>query len=304
LQRVFDDLVRRAYRLEGIRLRSRSKRCWKNSSEFARTVSRGWRVYRRREVPLESLRLLQEGRIDLEPIFKDQLGQLVGSAILELENGIQAVMVKQQSYRALWRRIWHSFYPGPLHHAWGAARALDVRGIPNPKALALMVQYHHGLPVTTILITERIIGARTLHEELIDRYSPQELKDRGSIDKLISSLAKLTRRLHDAGIYHRDLSLKNILVSRNDSGGYSFHVIDPGSIVIRRRLTDKSRRKNLVQLGLPPDRLITTRNCLQFLRVYDGGEGRYWSREWARTLNRKLTTGTPKNLARRSKKPK
>ncbi len=297
LQQALDDLVHRVYRLEGIRLRSRSKRCWKNSSQFVRTVSRGWRVYRRREVPLESLRVFQEGRINLEPIFKDQVGQLVGSATLELENGTQAVMVKQHSYRALWRRMWHCFYPGPLHHAWGAARALDVRGIPNPKALALMVQYRHGLPVTTILITERIIGARTLHEELIDHYSPQELKDCGNIDKRISSLAKLTRRLHDAGICHRDLSLKNILVSQNDSGGYSFHVIDLDSIVIRRRLTDKSRRKNLVQLGLLPDRLITTRNCLQFLRVYDGGEGRYRNREWVRTLNRKLTTGTPKNLA-------
>lgn len=304
LQQVFDDLVHRVYRLEEIRLRSRSKRCWKNSSEFARTVSKGWRVYRRREVPLESLHVFQEGRIDLEPIFKDQLGQLVGSATLELENGTQAVMVKQQSYRALWRRIWHCFYPSPLHHAWGAARALDVRGIPNPKALALMVQYQHGLPVTAILITERIVGARTLLEELIDHYSQQEFKDRGNIDKRIASIAKLTRRLHDAGIYHRDFSLKNILVNRNDSGGYSFKVIDLDSIVIRRRLTNRWRRKNLVQLGLLPDRLITTRNCLQFLRMYDGGEGRYWSREWVHTLNRELNTETLKNLARRSTKPK
>jgi hypothetical protein len=304
LQQVFDDLVRRVHRLEGIRLSSRSKRCWKNSSEFARTVSRGWRVYRRREVPLESLRVFQEGRIDLEPIFKDQQVLLFGSATLELENGTQAVIVKQQGYRAVWRRIWHCFYPGPLHHAWGAARALDVRGIPNPKALALMVQYRHGLPATAILITERIVGARTLHEELIDQCSPQEFKDHGNIDKLIASIAKLTRRLHDSGIYHRDLSLKNILVSKNDSGGYSFHVIDLDSIVIRRLLSNRWRQKNLVQLGMLTVRHITIRNCLQFLRVYDGGEGRYWNREWVRNLNRELNAESLKNPVRRSREAK
>ena len=293
LQQVFDDLVRRARRLEGIRLRSRSKRCWKNSSQFARTVSRGWRVYRRREVPLESLRVYQEGRIDLESIFKDEPDQLVGSATLKLEKDSQPVLVKQQSYRALWKRLWRCFYPDSLLHAWGAARALDVRGIPTPKALALMVRYRHALPAAAILITERIVGARTLHENQLDYAPPQELKDRGDINQRISSLAKLTRHLHDAGIYHRNLTLKNILASQDDSGECSFHVIDLDSIVIRRRVADRWRRKNLVQLGLLPDRHITARNCLRFVREYDGGEGRYWSRKWVRALNRELTSVHP-----------
>ena len=301
---ILDDLAHRAHRLEGIRLRSRSKRCWKNSSQFARTVTRGWRVYRRREVPPESLRVFQEGRIDFEPIFKDRPEQLVGGATLELEHGAQPVVVKQQSYRALWRRIWIRVYPGLLHRAWGAARALDVRGIPNPKALALMIHYCHGLPAEAILITERIVGARTLHEHLLDHYSPSELKNRGDIARRIPSLAKLVRRLHDASIYHRDLSLKNILVSQNDSAGTSFHLIHLESIVMARRLTERWRRKNLVQLSLLPKGQITARDCLHFLRAYDRGEGRYRSREWARTLNRKLAAETLKNLARRSREAK
>jgi tRNA A-37 threonylcarbamoyl transferase component Bud32 len=157
LQRVLDDLVYRAHRLQEIRLRSRSKRCWKNSSQFARTVSRGWRVYRRREVPIDSLHVFQEGRINLESISEDQSGLDIGGATIELEKGAQPVVVKQYNYRGLWRRIWHRVYPSPLHKEWEVARELEVRVIPNPKALALMVQYHFGLPGRVILIVERTV---------------------------------------------------------------------------------------------------------------------------------------------------
>ena len=158
LQRVLDDLVYRAHRLQEIRQRSRSKRCWKNSSQFARTVSKGWRVYRRREIPLDSLQVFQEGQINFEAISEAPSGVLVGETTLELKKGGQPVVVKQRSYNGFWRRIWYRFFPGHLHKEWGAARSREVRGIPNPKALALMEQYRFGLPAREILITEQVDG--------------------------------------------------------------------------------------------------------------------------------------------------
>ena len=157
LQRVLDDLVHRAHHLEAVRLRSRLKRCWKNSSQFARTISKGWRVYRRREIPLDSLQVFQEGQINFEAISEAPLGVLVGETTLELKKGGQPVVVKQRSCNGFWRRIWYRFFPGPLHKEWGEARSREVRGIPNPKALALMEQYRYGLPAREILITERIV---------------------------------------------------------------------------------------------------------------------------------------------------
>ena len=156
LQRVLDDLVCRANRLQEIRLRSRLKRCWKNSSQFARTVSKGWLVYRRREIPLDSLQVFQEGQINFEAISEAPSGVLVGETTFELKNGGKRVLVKQCSYNGFWRLMWYRFFPGPLHKEWGAARSREVRGIPNPKALALMVQYRYGLPVREILIRERL----------------------------------------------------------------------------------------------------------------------------------------------------
>jgi len=112
LQRVLDDLVYRAYRLQEIRLRSRSKRCWKNSSQFVRTVSKGWHVYRRREISLDSLQVFQAEQINFEVISEAPSGVLVGETTLELKKGGQPVVVKQRSYNGFWRRIWFCFFPG------------------------------------------------------------------------------------------------------------------------------------------------------------------------------------------------
>lgn len=158
LQRVLNDLVYRAYRLQEIRLRSRSKRCWKNSSQFARSGSRGWRVYRRREVPLDALRVFQERQPKFEANFQDRQGIRVTGDTLKIKGGAQPVVVMQDSGKSLWRRIWHRVYDGPLEKEWGSARAREVRGISDLRALALMIQYRFGLPVRSILITEQADG--------------------------------------------------------------------------------------------------------------------------------------------------
>ena len=173
LQRVLDDLVYRAYRLQERRLRSRSKRCWKNSSQFARSGSKGWRVYRRREIPLDSLQVFQEGQINFEALSEAPSGVVVRETTLELKKGVQPVVVKQRSYNGFWRRIWYRFFPDHLHKEWGTARSREVRGIPNPKALALMEQYRFGLlPARDILIMEQVGGetpprqpARRIHRK-------------------------------------------------------------------------------------------------------------------------------------------
>jgi len=298
---ILDELKCLARSLEEVRLRSRSKRCWKNSSEFVLTRSMGWRVYCRRFVPLESLRTFQEGRIDLEPIFNEGPRQLVGGATIELEKGFQPVVVEEQSSCEVWRRILYRVYPGPLCRAWGAARALDVRGIPNPQALALMVHYRYGLPAKAILITKRIVGARTLYANLLDHHLPTGLGARDDITRQIPILAKLIRRLHDANIYYRDLSSKNILMNQHCSGNDGFYLIHLESIMMGRHLTKRWRQKNLVQLGLLPEGRITVRECLKFLHAYDRGEGRYWSRNWVEALNRKLAAYGTKNVFRRSR---
>jgi len=158
LQRVLNDLVYRSYRLQEIRLRSRSKRCWKNSSQFARTYSKGWRVYRRRESLLDAYHILQKRQATFEANPQDREGIRISDDTLKIKDGAQPVVVMQYSVKGLWRRIWNRIHGGPLEREWGKARAREVRGISYPRALALMIQYRFGLPDRSIMITEPVDG--------------------------------------------------------------------------------------------------------------------------------------------------
>ena len=156
LQRVLNDLVYRAYRLQEIRLRSRSKRCWKNSSQFARTYSKGWRVYRRREIPLDALHIFQKRQATFEANPQDRQGIGISDETLKIGDGAQPVSVMQYRRKGLWERIWHRIHRGPLEREWGAARAREVKGISGSRALALMILYRFGLPDRSIMITEPV----------------------------------------------------------------------------------------------------------------------------------------------------
>mgnify|MGYP002395286792 CR=1 FL=1 len=156
LQKVLNDLVYRAYRLQEIRLRSRSKRCWKNSSQFARSNSNGWRVYRRREIPYDALHIFQKRPVKIEanPLDGQEIG--ISDETLKIRDGAQPVAVMQYRSKGLWERIYHRIHRGSLEREWGAARAREIRGISGPRALALMIRYRFGLPDWSIMITEPV----------------------------------------------------------------------------------------------------------------------------------------------------
>lgn len=299
---IGEEVQRRAHRLEQIRLGSRSRRCWKTSSGFVREDCDGWRVYRRRELSLESLRPLLTDTPELESTIKKRGTQVVGTTTLkdavpsaggapdapEHQPKSISVVVKQREYQGLLRRLAYLFVRGPLEQAWGAARALDVRGIPNPRALALLVKSRGGLAERAVLVTERVEGARSLWSDLMERYYPPTEKSRAGLQDRIPPLARLVRRFHDTGIYHRDLNPQNVLLNSNGTGD-SFFVIDLDSIVAGRRLTERRRKKNLIQLGLLPEGHISVRDRLRFLSEYDRGEGRFYTREWIHALDAGLS---------------
>lgn len=302
LPRILERLAARAQRLELVRLRSRSRRCWVTSSTFVREESPGLVVYRRREIEFASLLPLLSDDLELAPIFKERPGYRVGATAIAGPAGAIRVAVKVHDERSLARRVLQRILGGPLERAWGAARALDVREIPNPRALALMIVLEGGLPARSVLVTELVAEAMPLHADLMRRYWPPPGGDRRPLVLRIDRLAEIVRRLHDTGIYHRDLNPMNILVApRADGNGEALALVDLDSVALRRRLTLRRRRKNLVQLGLLPEGHIRRSERLRFLRAYDRGEGRYWRHDFVAALDRELAEETVRIISRLSR---
>ncbi|MEM7260833.1 MAG: lipopolysaccharide kinase InaA family protein [Planctomycetota bacterium] len=294
-------LERRARALENVRLASRSKRCWKRSSEFVAERRGLWRVHRRREIPFEVIEPYLLGQFELDQIYKDRPDQVVGSATWVSDDGVRKIVVKRRTYSRFWKRLSYCIIRGPLERAWGAARALDVRGVPNPQALALMSERRFGLPHQSILLTEHAGAAEPLHADLFERFLPPRSGSRRQLHGETRVLAQLVRRLHDTGIYHRDLNPNNVLIGSDEDGAPRFLLVDLDSIHLGRRLDDRRRAKNLVQLGLLPEGHITTRDRLRFLRDYDRGDRRFFTREFIRELSEDIADETVRILARMSR---
>lgn len=72
---------------------------------------------------------------------------------------------------------------------------------------------------------------------------------------IILVLAGLLRDMHDAGIFHADLHLKNILVKRNITGEFHAYIIDLDKSVVVEKLDIDKRMENLLRLDRSVEKL-------------------------------------------------
>ncbi|MBP8303437.1 MAG: hypothetical protein KBE04_04845 [Phycisphaerae bacterium] len=140
---------------------------------------------------------------------------------------------------------------------------LAERGIPCPRTLGYVEQRPGRLP---LLVMELLADAAQL-DHWIDR--------RGVTRPLVEAVARFVRHLHDQGIFHRDLSPRNLMVGPS---GQTFRVwlVDYEDARFRRTVSPRRRLANLHHLH---ERLlcrVSLRDRLRFLRAYAGPGYRAW----------------------------
>ncbi|OQY97913.1 MAG: hypothetical protein B6D35_13605 [Candidatus Brocadia sp. UTAMX2] len=72
---------------------------------------------------------------------------------------------------------------------------------------------------------------------------------------VIRAIAGLLRNMHDAGIFHADLHLKNILVKHDSTGEFHAYIIDLDKSVVTEKLNIDKRMKNLLRLDRSVEKL-------------------------------------------------
>ncbi|MEE8342803.1 MAG: lipopolysaccharide kinase InaA family protein [Gammaproteobacteria bacterium] len=85
---------------------------------------------------------------------------------------------------------------------------MQARGLPVPEVVAWGAEYKWGLPTRTFLLQRRVMNAPDLQHYLSD---VERVKN--SNIKVLQELGHSVRQLHGAGLAHRDLYLRNILVA-------------------------------------------------------------------------------------------
>src|SRR5262249_19691907 len=98
-------------------------------------------------------------------------------------------------------------------------------------------------------------------------------------------LGGLFRRLHAAGVYHRDLKDANLLVTGPPTAP-SFVLLDREEVRVVEQVSPGRRVKNLVQLARTLGRAATATDRARFLRAYLDGAPRAERRLLAESVRR------------------
>ncbi|MBM4055776.1 MAG: hypothetical protein FJ264_14175 [Planctomycetes bacterium] len=118
-------------------------------------------------------------------------------------------------------------------------------GVPSAEAIAIAKRKILGGFYSADFITKEISGAVDLMHFLAEHPAEYIRESKKSV---ILVIAGLIRKMHDVGIYHADLHLKNILVKKNPDGAFEAYIIDLDKSTVLPQLTLSKRMKNLLRL--------------------------------------------------------
>jgi len=214
-------------------LRSRTKRCLKNSSEFEILRSREEKIYRRKG-------------------FRWDRADILGA----LENGVDLKEKKVIAYKSVCIKI-HAkgrFHRDRCLASWINSRALDLRGIDVPTA-----QGYYRFDHRSFFIADYIKGGIPLYQFL------PTLVGQSNKRKVIRQLARWVRNIHENHIWQKDFNATNVMYYNN-----KFLLLDLDNVKLSG-LSEPRKILNLAQLNASTSGKLKLRDRLRFLYYYYGG---------------------------------
>ena len=161
-------------------------------------------------------------------------------------------------------------YGKPISNAkleWLAIQTLTAIGIPNFKAIAMGEKFKNKFfEKQSFIITQELKNGRSL--EKILEQSPQ-ISFKNKI-RLINKIGALARKLHKAGLVHKDFYLGHIYVVGELEGEYQLHLIDLQRVKFGAKLYNRWSVKDISALLFSSNAIdyITTTDKMRFLFAY------------------------------------
>jgi len=154
------------------------------------------------------------------------------------------------------REYWHGGMIGKIFRDffWNGMRpvrelsvceAASRGGIKTTEIIAIVKDKILGPLYKFRLVTKEITESIDLIELLLHSGENRILRQKRQI---INKLAKAINDMHDMGIYHADLHLKNILVQSDAGGGVHVYIIDLDKSKQYENVSFQRRMKNIMRL--------------------------------------------------------
>lgn len=195
------------------------------------------------------------------------------SDMLSRDDVIERLIIRDYKHGGLLGKLFGSVFCNgnrPLHELYLNEVAFQ-KGVPCAEVIAITKKKVWGIFYQATFISKEISGA----DDLIQFLQKSSLEYLQRTKKsIMSALVRSIRKMHDAGIYHADLHLKNILVKKDSNGGFQVYIIDLDKSVIFDKLDVDQRIKNLLRLDRSFEKLrwLLTGTTDKFQRYTGGGE--------------------------------
>jgi len=221
-------------------------------------------------------------------IIKDQKKITVGRLTLGVGTVPYEIYIKRYNVFSLRHRLVSPFVMSGALRALHGATVLRRWKIPSVVPLGAVERRSWGVLAKSFFISEEITGGKTVDAYWRDdlRCLPGAAGQRQRRDFLVR-LGELFQMLHGRAIYHNDLKDANILAARRQQTT-AFFLLDLEGVRQCRRLSEKRRVKNLVQLHRTLGRYLRQADKLVVLKHYLGdsyGE-RSIRRQWIKQILR------------------
>ena len=165
-----------------------------------------------------------------------------------VDGSIPAVvkLFRNQGWR---RRLERRLKGSKAERSWSMALAMRARGICTPEPLLLLESERpDGPSIFVSRRTEDFVEARYLFRALRSSALSSEypwVEER----TLARRIGRTARQLHDAGFWHRDLSIGNLLIKPAGDGGLEVVLIDLNRARRQNRVSLSQRTRDLSRLG-------------------------------------------------------
>ena len=195
------------------------------------------------------------------------------SVHLATAGGAVPAVVKQFRNQTWRQQLDRRLKGSKAERSWRIALAMRQEGLPTPQPLMLLESRRPDGP--SLFVTRQmpdVTEARYLFRSLKAGTVEEEFPHL-DLNAFVDSLAGMIRRLHDAGFWHRDLSIGNVLLQRGRQEAVpELSVIDLNRARQKARVSVSQRTRDLSRLGFPDP--LTTR---RMLRAYWGERDRAMS---------------------------
>ncbi|MCK5578106.1 MAG: hypothetical protein KAI63_01140 [Planctomycetes bacterium] len=277
LKKITRQVLTKIWQLRQRHLRSRAKRCLKNSSEFSIYQGDNYKVFQRRQI--ESSRLIDlvenHARLVRETpgeLFKHSPARSISVLTCPVQLGVcqpgDKIFIKEYRYSLL-SRLKNLGRVHAARRSWLTARGLVLRKILTPVALALVEPDGRWCLKKSYLCLKEVPGAQPSNELVVDFFRPdQSSADHWPAKKgFIKHLSRAIKNLHRQGVFHSDLKANNILV-KHQSGKWFFYFLDLDRVDFLPSVELPQRIKNLAQLNAAMPGVITRADRLRFFNDY------------------------------------